>query len=54
MNSIHLERDPLLAERFASHRWGSQIARELQRYTPATVFIDQTLPLKVHIYIFLI
>ncbi|KAF9068129.1 hypothetical protein BDP27DRAFT_1364294 [Rhodocollybia butyracea] len=33
MNTIQLEFDPVLAERFATHRWSYSIAVELQRYT---------------------
>lgn len=47
MNSLHMEHNPAFAERFATHRWGPQIARELQQYTPSSAYIDSGVPPKV-------
>jgi hypothetical protein len=47
MHSRQFEHHPLLAERFATHRWGPQVAKELMKYTPSFVFVDNLLPLNV-------
>ncbi|KAF9077797.1 hypothetical protein BDP27DRAFT_1413485 [Rhodocollybia butyracea] len=41
MNDIDLENDPILAERYSTHRWSASIAVELQRYTPLSAYVDQ-------------
>ncbi|KAF9064418.1 hypothetical protein BDP27DRAFT_1425897 [Rhodocollybia butyracea] len=46
MNTRAFEHHPLLAERFATHRWGPQVARELLKYTPEHSLVDPVLPLK--------
>ncbi|KAF9062420.1 hypothetical protein BDP27DRAFT_1427906 [Rhodocollybia butyracea] len=41
MNDIDLENDPILAERYSTHRWSASIAVELQCYTPLSAYVDQ-------------
>jgi hypothetical protein len=46
MCTIQLENDPVLAERYTSHRWSYSIATELLRYTPEVAYLDRPLNLR--------
>ncbi|KAF9063656.1 hypothetical protein BDP27DRAFT_1367832 [Rhodocollybia butyracea] len=49
MSTIQLENDPVLAERYTSHRWSCSIATELLRYTPEVAYLDRPLILREQI-----
>ncbi|KAF9062845.1 hypothetical protein BDP27DRAFT_1427532 [Rhodocollybia butyracea] len=49
MSTIQLENDPVLAERYTSHRWSCSIATELLRYTPEVAYLDRPLNLREQI-----